>query len=99
LKLKYDKPLSNFACNSLPAPYTLGLWKNINPGYMPSAMELTQYADEHSYCPEDMEMAKGAPKDWRHHVIKTDTSKYVEAVAKARVFAQVNGGGAPPKKK
>jgi hypothetical protein len=30
-------------------------------------------------------MAKGEPKNWKHHVLKTDTSTYVEAVARAKV--------------
>jgi len=78
---------------------SLKLWKNVNPGYMQSAVEITQYTDEHSFCAEDLEMAKGAPKNWQHHLLKTDIKEYVEAVARARVFAQVGGGSGDQKNK
>ena len=69
--------------------FSLNLWKKVNPGYMPTTTDISQYQDEHSFVPEDMQMTKGEPKQWRHHLLKTDTNKYVEAVARAKVFAGV----------
>ena len=73
--------------------FSLELWKKVNPGYMPTkgGLDVSQYQDEHSFVPEDMQLAKGRAKDWKNHLLKTDTNKYVEAVARARVFASIAG--------
>jgi hypothetical protein len=75
--------------------FSLELWKKINPGYMPT-VDMSQYNDAHSFAPEDLQLTKGRAKDWKNHLTKTDVNKYVEAVARARVFAKIDGaqGGA-----
>lgn len=72
--------------------FSLELWKKVNPGYLPSAADISQYANEHSFVPADLELAKGREKDWKNHLLKTDTNKYVEAVARAKVFANIDNG-------
>lgn len=71
--------------------FSLELWKKVNPGYMPTKLDISQYQDEHSFVPEDLQLAKGREKDWKNHLLKTDTNKYVEAVARAKVFASIAG--------
>ena len=56
-----------------------------------TTVDVSQYTDEHSFVPDDLQLAKGREKDWRNHLLKTDTNKYVEAVARARVFAKIAG--------
>mmetsp|Transcript_26091 Transcript_26091/g.41887 ORF Transcript_26091/g.41887 Transcript_26091/m.41887 type:complete len:86 (-) Transcript_26091:53-310(-) len=72
--------------------FSINLWKKINPGYMSSAAEISQYSDEHSFAAEDLKLAKGEAKQWEHHLCKTDITKYVEAAARAKVVSKIPGG-------
>jgi hypothetical protein len=62
------------------------MWKKINPGYMPNP-ERSHYDHAFHYDPTHLAVAKGAPLSWKHHLLKTDTAAFVEAVARERVFA------------
>jgi len=67
------------------------LWKKINPGYVGSGTDWHQseYARELALTAAKLETAKfGARDAFKHHLAKTDTSVYVEAVAKERIFAK-----------
>lgn len=67
------------------------LWKKINPGYVGSGTDWHQseYARALALTAEKLETAKfGVRGAFKHHLAKTDTSAYVEAVAKERIFAR-----------
>ena len=67
------------------------LWKKINPGYVGSGTDWHQseYARELALTAAKLETAKFGTRDaFKHHLAKTDTSVYVEAVAKERIFAK-----------
>ena len=67
------------------------LWKKINPGYVGSGTDWHQseYARALALTAEKLETAKfGVRGAFKHHLAKTDTSAYVEAVAKERIFAK-----------
>ena len=67
------------------------LWKKINPGYVGSGTDWHQseYARALALTEEKLETAKfGVRGAFKHHLAKTDTSAYVEAVAKERIFAK-----------
>ena len=67
------------------------LWKKINPGYVGSGTDWheSEYARALALTAEKLETAKfGVRGAFKHHLAKTDTSVYVEAVAKERIFAR-----------
>ena len=65
------------------------LWKKINPGYVTGVQLQSEYAASLALTDEKLHVAKfGSKKAFKHHLQKTDTSVYVEAVAKERIFAK-----------
>jgi hypothetical protein len=67
------------------------LWKKVNPGYAGSgtSWHRSEYSASLALTAEKLQEAKfGVPNAYKHHLAKTDTSVYVEAVAKERIFAK-----------
>ena len=68
---------------------SLELWKRVNPGFMGQPMERSEYQVSLEYDESKLDMAKNCSKsNWKHHLKKTDTAVYVEAVARERIFAK-----------
>jgi hypothetical protein len=68
---------------------SLELWKRVNPGFMGQPMERSEYQVSLEYDESKLDMAKNCSKsNWKHHLKKTDTAVYVEAVARERIFAE-----------
>ena len=65
------------------------LWKKINPGYVTGMQHQSEYAGSLALTLERLELAKyGDKKAFKHHLAKTDTSVYVEAVARERIISK-----------
>ena len=62
----------------------LELWKRVRPdGYMGQPTERSEYQVSLEYDESKLDAAKNCPEsNWKHHLRKTDTAAYVEAVAK-----------------
>lgn len=68
---------------------SLELWKRVHPGYMGQPTERSQYQVSLEYDESKLDAAKNCSEsNWKHHLRKTDTAAYVEAVAKERIFAK-----------
>ena len=68
---------------------SLELWKRVHPGYMGQPTERSEYQVSLEYDESKLDAAKNCSEsNWKHHLRKTDTAAYVEAVAKERIFAK-----------
>jgi hypothetical protein len=65
------------------------LWKKINPGFMRQPAGRSEYDVALAFDEAKLDAAKNcSAANWRHHLRKTDTATYVEAVARERLVAK-----------
>lgn len=65
------------------------LWKKINPGFMRQPAGRSEYDVALAFDEAKLNAAKNcSAANWRHHLRKTDTATYVEAVARERLVAK-----------